>query len=239
MILKIILIILLALIALIFFVPYGVDAGYEDGAAWLKVAAGPFRLTLYPKKPQSEKQQAREEKKRQKKEAKKKTAESKKPEKPSEEKPKVNNETIKLRRQLPMDFDHIMMYLKLASHAIRRFFNSFTIDLFRLHYTAAGRDPYATAMQYGYACSAVETLPALTGQIIRVRKNDVAIDSDFTADSPSAAVRIVLTLQLYKIVHMAVAFLAEYISWNRKLKAESVSAVTKKREDENGRQQDQ
>ena len=67
----------------------------------------------------------------------------------------------------------------------------------------------------------------------------MAIDSDFTADSPSAAVRIVLTLQLYKIVHMAVAFLAEYISWNRKLKAESVSAVTKKREDENGRQQDQ
>lgn len=249
-VLKLLLWILLLLIVLVFFVPYGVDAGYEGGAVWLRVAAGPFRFTLYPKKPPSEKQKARAEKKREKEKAKaekqrekekekKKTAEPKEQKTAKEKKPKGKNETIKVRKKIDMDIDHIMMYLKLASHAIRRLFKSFTIDLFRLHYTVGCMDPYTTAMQYGYACTAIETLPALTGEIIHVRKNDIEIAADFTRDTPTAAVRIVLTLQLYKIVHMGVAFLAEYLIWNRKLRAERAAAVTTEREDKNGRQQDQ
>ena len=235
----VVLMILLALILLIFFVPYGVDAAYEEGTAVVRIAAGPFRYTLYPKKPQTEKQKIKAQKKQQKKEAKKKAAEAKKPAEEQPEKPGAKNETIKLREKLPMDFDHLMMYLKLASHAIRRFFKSFAIDLFKLHYTVAGFDPYNTAMQYGCVCSAVEALPEFTGEIIHVRKNDVRIATDFTADKPVIAVRIVFTVQLFKLVHMAVAFLTEYLIWNRKLRRETVSAPISERKEENGRQQDQ
>jgi len=234
----VVLMILLLLILLIFFVPYGVDAAYEEGAVSLRVAAGPFRVTLYPKKPPTEKQRRRAEKKQEKKEAKK-AQQAKKPEESAEEQPKGKNETIKVRKKLPMDFEHLMLYLKLAAHALRRFFRSFTIDLFRLHYTAGSMDPYATAMQYGYACSAAEALPSLAGEIIHVRKKDVVIASDFTADHPAVGVRIVLTLQLYKLVHMAVAFLTEYLIWNRRLRREKASASISEREEENGRQQDQ
>ena len=235
----VVLIILLALILLIFFVPYGVDAAYEEGKATLRVAAGPFRLTLYPKKPLTEKQKIRARKKQQKKEAKKKAAEAKKPTEDQAEKRASKNETIKIRKKLPMDFDHLMMYLKLATNAVRRLFGSFTIDLFKLHYTVAGHDPYNTAMQYGYVCSAVEALPEFAGEIIHVRKNDVLIASDFITDKPEIAVRIVFTLQLFKLVHLAVAFLTEFFIWNRKLRRQSASASTSERKEENGRQQDQ
>ena len=56
----IVLIILLALIVLVFFVPYGVDAAYENGQARLSVRAGPVSIRLYPKKPKTAKQLERE-----------------------------------------------------------------------------------------------------------------------------------------------------------------------------------
>ena len=73
---RIILLILLALIGLIFFLPYGVDAGYEEGVLFLRAKAGPLRLTLYPKKPLTARQLARKQKKKEKAEAKKKAAQA-------------------------------------------------------------------------------------------------------------------------------------------------------------------
>lgn len=48
-----------------------------------------------------------------------------------------------------LDFDTIVALLRMGSHAIRRFFRSFTVNFFQLHYTVACRDPYDTAIQYG------------------------------------------------------------------------------------------
>ena len=126
----------------------------------------------------------------------------------------------------------------MAARAIRRFFRSFTIDLFRLRFVAAGRDPYKTAMTYGYACSAVEALPELAAPVIRVARRDVALAADFTAEKPEIDMRVVLTVQLYKLVHMAAAFAAEYLRYRIKARRER-SAAASERTDENGRQQDQ
>ena len=64
----IILAVLAALILLVFFVPYGVEASYEDGVFRLGIKAGPIYIGLFPKKPLTEKQKARKEKKQAKKE---------------------------------------------------------------------------------------------------------------------------------------------------------------------------
>ena len=47
---RILLILFVLLILLIFFVPYGVDAGYEKGLAFLRIKAGPLHLQR-PSKP--------------------------------------------------------------------------------------------------------------------------------------------------------------------------------------------
>jgi len=227
--------VILLLILLIFFVPYGVDAMYADGVFRLGIQAGPIRIRLLPKKPLTPRQLLKEEKKRAKKEAKKAAKEAKKKE--SEEKEKLDaTEKVKPKRKLEIDF--LLALLRMGAHAIRRFFRSFTIDFFQLHYTVATADPYSTATQYAYICSAVEALPSLCGGVIRVRRKDIQIGTDFIRGEPQISGRITLTLQLFRLVHLAVAFGVEFIQWKIQHRRKT-SAEATERKDDNGRQQDQ
>ena len=234
------LIIFLVLIALIFFVPYGIDASYQGGQAKLCVRAGPVSVCLWPKKPLTEKQQERARKKKEKKDAKaaakKAEKEKKKQEQPPEQTP---DQTIKVKKDRELDMETLLALLEMGMHAIRRFFRSFSVDYFKLHCTVAGSDPYNTAMEYGYLCSAAEGLSALKGDSITLKKRDVALSADFTAEKPVIDVRVIITLQLFKIVHMAFAFGAEYIAWAIKNRREKKAAAAEEKENQHGRQQDQ
>ena len=135
-----------------------------------------------------------------------------------------------------LDFDTIVALLRMGSHAIRRFFRSFTVNFFQLHYTVACRDPYDTAIQYGMACAAAEALPALAGKKIRVLRRDIEIGADYTSEEPVIAVRIVLSLQLFRLVHLAVALGVEFLKWKINSRREEPAAATNERKDDNGRE---
>ena len=230
----VVLIILLALILLIFFVPYGVDASYADDVLRMRIKAGPFRFTILPKKPLTEKQQAKKKKKQEKKAAKKAEAKKKKEEKAKAAEGKPKEETIKVKRKKEFDLEFVIALVKMGVHAIRRFFRSFSIDYLKAHYTVAGPDPYAAAMQYGYLCAAAEEIPALAGNAIRLKRSDFAFGCDFTVDKAIIDARLILSLQLYKIVHLAVAFGVEYLSYKIKSRREKKAAEALERKDENG-----
>ena len=227
----IVLIILLALIALVFFVPYGVDAAYENGQARLCVRAGPVSIRLYPKKPKTEKQLEKERRKKEKKAAKAQAKKAEKEKKPADQgEPQAKDETIKVKKQRQLDLDTILALLEMGVRAIRRFFRSFTVNYFKLHCTMAGSDPYNTAMGYGYLCSAVEGLRGLSEDRITLQRRDIALDADFTLEKPIVDVRIIITLQLFKIVHLAAAFGVEYLIWTIKNRREKKAAAAEERE---------
>ena len=230
-ILLIILGILLLLILLIFFVPYGVDAGYEEGVLFLRVKAGPFRFTLYPKKPPSERKKKKQREKQdaagsEKKadETKKKKKKEKKKGEPADTAEQGVDETITVREKTKWDLDTIAALVKMAINALRRFFRA--------------SDPYDTALRYGAVCAAAEMLNADDGRC-RLRRRDIALGCDFTRTFPEIAFRIVVTVQLYKFVHMAFMFLAEYVIWKIRTRREKKAAALAQREDDNGRQQDE
>lgn len=228
----ILLAILVVLIILIFFVPYGVDAAYGDDGFRLGIQAGPVRIGLYPKNQLSALRKSRSERKK----AKNKGESS--PGKEAEEKKERLDEKEKIPRKPELDMDTILALLKMGIHAIRRFFRSFTINYFQFHYTVASRDPYTTAMEYAAVCSAVKALPAMCGQVIRVQRKDVVIGSDFLSEKPVFSGRITLTLQLFRLVHLAVAFLAEYVLWKIRRRAAKKAAASERMVD-NGEQQAQ
>ena len=244
-ILLIILGILLLLILLIFFVPYGVDAGYEEGVLFLRVKAGPFRFTLYPKKPPSERKKKKQREKqdaagseKKAEAAKKKKKKGKKKGEPADTAEQGVDETITVREKTRWDLDTIAALVKMALNALRRFFRAFRVDLLKLHLTVAGSDPYDTALRYGAVCAAAEMLNADDGRC-RLRKRDIALGCDFVRTFPEIAFRIVVTVQLYKFVHMAFMFLAEYVIWKIRKRREKKAAALAQREDDNGRQQDE
>ena len=187
-ILLIILGILLLLILLIFFVPYGVDAGYEEGVLFLRVKAGPFRFTLYPKKPPSERKKKKQREKQdaagsEKKadETKKKKKKEKKKGEPADTAEQGVDETITVREKTKWDLDTIAALAKMALNALRRFFRAFRVDFLKLHLTVAGSDPYDTALRYGAVCAAAEMLNADNGRCPDVSGDRIPDRGDGTA----------------------------------------------------------
>ena len=74
-----------------------------------------------------------------------------------------------------------------------------THDRFMLHYTAAGDDPYDTALIYGYVNGALSSLAPLCRKKFKVRDADVRTDVDFTADSMSVDFAIAVTMRIGQI----------------------------------------
>lgn len=229
----IILAVLAVLILLVFFLPYGVDVGYADEVLRVGIKAGPIRVWLLPKKPLTEKQKQKAEAKKAKKEERRAAKAAKKA---AAAKDKEINDAVTVKPKPKLDFDTIVALLRMGSHAIRRFFRSFTVNFFQLHYTVACRDPYDTAIQYGMACAAAEALPALAGKKIRVLRRDVEIGADYTSEEPVIAVHIVLSLQLFRLVHLAVALGVEFLKWKINSRREEPAAATNERKDDNGRE---
>ena len=229
----IILAVLAVLILLVFFLPYGVDVGYADEVLRVGIKAGPIRVWLLPKKPLTEKQKQKAEAKKAKKEERRAAKAAKKA---AAAKEKEINDAVTVKPKPKLDFDTVVTLLRMGSHAIRRFFRSFTVNFFQLHYTVACRDPYDTAIQYGMACAAAEALPALAGKKIRVLRRDIEIGADYTSEEPVIAVHIVLSLQLFWLVHLAVALGVEFLKWKINSRREEPAAATNERKDDNGRE---
>lgn len=223
------LIIILLLLLLIFFVPYGVDAAYEGGEICVKVKAGFLRLTVFPRKEknkteaQLQKEAERKAKKAAEKAAKKAEKEAAAAAAPPQPKKKP-------------DIHFLLALAKMGLRAVKRLFRSFSIDFLKLHYVAATSDPYDTAMQYSYLGAAFNAIAATAGTSIRVKKSDVWLDADFVSETPQIEARLVLSLQLYKVVLLAAAFGMEYLKWKRQ---HPTGTDTTERTDENGREQDQ
>lgn len=234
----VVLLIILAILLLIFAVPYGVDVIYAGGKVRLGVKAGPFRVWLLPKKakkPKTGKALEREQRRQAKKDAKKLARQKAKAAKKAAAE-QDQTQTVKAKK--PLDVPFLVALLKMGAHAIRRFFRSFTIDRLQLRYTVATRDPYDTAMQYAYLCAGLSALPGIAGDVIHVRRRDVRVDMDFTTEKPTVEGRLTVSLQLFRLVHVAVAFGVEFIGWKLKhRKAEAAGATERK--DDNGREQDQ
>ena len=219
------LIILAALILLIFFVPYGVDAAYLGGEFTLRIKAGFLRFTLFPKKekPKTEAQLLREEQRKAKRAAKKAAKEGAAPPTPPKAKKKP-------------DIHFLLALAQMGLRAVKRLFRSFSIDVLMLHYVVATKDPCDTATQYSWLGAAFHAIAAAAGKRIRVKKSDVWLDADFVEETPQIEARLVLSLQLYKVVALAVAFGMEYLKWK---KQHPTGTDTTERTDEHGREQDQ
>ena len=218
----VVLIIFIAILLLIFAVPYGVDASYENAVLRLGVKAGPFRIWLLPKKEKSEKKLQKQQNK----------AAGKKPAKNKEQ---DQAQTVKPKKKLDIPF--LIALVKIGCRAIKRVSRSFSVDYLRLYYVVATNDPYDTAIQYSYLCGALAAVPEILGDTVHVRKQDVQLGMDFTREKPEISGRIVISLQLYKLVWVACLFGVEFMRWKKTHRTPDVEA--NERENENGREQNQ
>ena len=179
-------------ITIIMLVPIGADIAYEGGELRVSAKAAGVLFQIFPKNPEDESKPHKE----------KKPKKEKKPEKTEngEKKPgkKIN---------LDFTFDEIMTLLKKVLNGFGILGKKFRVDRFLLDYTAAGDDPYQTAVVFGNVNAALNILAPICAQRFDVNDLYVRTDVDFTSEKTVLDFGIALTIRIGAIFRMAFAIL--------------------------------
>lgn len=183
---------LLGLLILLSLLRVGVSAGYEAQTASVSARVGPVTIPVWPRPPAAEK--------------------------PKQE--KAAKEPREGEQEQP-DLDTIFALAKLALKALGKFRRKLTVELFRLVFIAGASDPYDTAMQYAYVNAALGSLRPMAERAFHIKKRDVQVGTDFTADRPQIEVRLALTIRIGQIVVIGVAFCAGYLKFVLQKKKEA------------------
>lgn len=201
--------IIIAVIALIMLIPVGADVGYEDGRLRLSAKLCGVLLQLFPKPPEDESKPKKEKKP-------KKPKKQKKPKEPSPE------EAEKPKKKLDLNFspDELLSLVKSVLKGFGKFGRKLRVDRFLLHYTAAGDDPYKTAMTFAYVNQALSSLAPICRQRFDTKDCDVWTDIDFTTEKTKLDFGIALTIRIGSIfgVIFTIAFSALGILIKNKLR---------------------
>ncbi len=208
--------IILAILVLILLLPVGVDVGYENEQFHLSAKVNGFLLQLIPRPPRSEEKKPKE--KKPKKEKKKKEP------KPEEEK--------KPKKKLELDFnmDEILELVKKALRSFGKFGRKLKVSRFVLHFTAAGRDPYNTAMTFAYVNAALSSLAPICAQRFTVKDCDVWTDVDFVSEKMRLDLGLAVTIRIGQIlgVGLGLGFGALWILLKNKIRLKKERRELKK-----------
>ena len=154
----------------------GVDAEYDGEGLFLRLKAGPVKITILPKKD--------------------------KPEKPKKKKKEKQPKTEKS-KESPLTLPTLLKLVRPALEALGSFRRKLSVDLLRLHARVGTSDPYNTAMTFAYLQSAVYGLHPLVERALNVKERDVWLTPDFTSDSIAAEGRLIGTIRIGQIVWIA------------------------------------
>ena len=201
--------IVLLVLLLILAIPLGADAAYGPREAFLKLKIGPFRKTVLPgtgrKKPKQDKPQ------------------KPKTETPAEEKPAG--------RKIKLTLEDFLELAEIALKALRRFNLHLSVDLLELDYTAASADPYGAVVQYGRVNAFLGAIAGPLHRTFLIRREDVRTGLDFEAAKPAVSARLVLSIQVWEILLIAVCAGASGLRWylnkKRAARADAVGSAGK------------
>lgn len=172
--------ILAALLLLLLVTPLGVRFEYASSGPVVDLRLGPMRIRLYP----AEKKTKKESKKR-------------KAKADNFEKVKGTKQGGSIKKFLPLAED-ILKFLNVFRGKLR-------VNYLNAKVTLGGGDPADLAFNYGRVWSAVGNLMPRLEQFLRIRKRDVQINCDFTADTTDIYVDLLLTITVGRLLGVSVA----------------------------------
>ena len=189
--------------------PLGVRVRYSEAGFLLKVIAGPLKITLYPRKKKPKKQKKTQ--KKQNSENAEPSADAGKPQ-PAEPAPEQKERGGSLTRFLPL--------IKLGLRFLGDLRRKLRLDHLYLRLILAGDDPCDLAVNYGRAWAAVGNLLPQLERLFVIKKRDIQVECDFTAEEISVIAHMDITITLGRLLMLAVVYgiriLFVFLSMKRK-----------------------
>ena len=195
---------LIALGVLVFLaiLPLGASVRYDSEGVLVRLIAGPVKITLFPRAKKKKSPRKARQEKEQKKE--KKTPASEKPDSPARtEKPDGKAQ----QKQKPggpwMDF---LPLVKVGLDMLGAFRRKLRVNVLELKLIMAGNDPCDLAVNYGKAWAALGNLLPRLERVLVIKKRDLEVECDFTANETLVTARLDLTITLGRLLALGVVY---------------------------------
>ena len=166
--------------------PLGVSAVYNTQGLRVQLIVGPLRIKLFPRRKKSEKPEEPQEKKTQA----KKTVPAKK-------------ENAEKKGGSWKDF---LPLVETALDLLRDFKNKLRVNRLEMKLIMAAEDPCDLAVNYGRAWAALGNLMPQLERYFVIKKRDLEVECDFTADQTLIFARLDLTITLGRLLSLAVVY---------------------------------
>lgn len=206
----------LGILFLLAIFPIGVSAKYDADGAVVKILAGPFRYTLLPAR------KKQKEKKKRPSKAKKEKRTEKKPLSRDQLVKKVQTEQKRKQQKAGGSWTDFLPLVLTALDFLGVLPRKIRVNLLEMKLVLAGDDPCDLGINYGRTWAAVGNLLPRLEKIFDIRKRNIDVECDFTADTTLVTARLDLTITfgraLSLIVTYAIRALIEFIHIRKKRK---------------------
>ena len=181
----------LAVIVVLAILPLGASVNYDSSGVRVRVIAGPVRFTVVPGKKKPKPLEEAEKPKKEKPKKKKTTTKKKKTDEiPQPEKPKQKGGPI-------TDF---LPLVRTALECLGDFPKTLRLNVLEVKVILAGDDPCDLATNYGKIWAAIGNLWPRLERIFVIKKRDINVECDFTAEETLVIARVDLTLTLGRLL---------------------------------------
>ncbi len=180
----------LAVIVVLAILPLGASVKYDSSGVLVRILAGPVGITVLPakKKDKPKKEKPKKEKPR------KAAVKQEKPADPlaMPEKPREQTKGGPITDFIPL--------LRVALDCLGDFPRTLRLNVLEVKVILAGDDPCDLATNYGRIWAAIGSLWPRLEEIFVIKKRDINVECDFTADETLIIARLDLTLTLGRLI---------------------------------------
>lgn len=191
--------------------PLGIRVRYNEAGFLLRVIAGPLKITVFPRKKKPKKQKAKQKKQNSEKRPES-TDSGDNPPQPPKPLPEPKEKGGSLTRFLPL--------VRLGLKFLGDFRRKLRVDNLCLRLILAGDDPCDLAVNYGRVWAAASNLVPQLERLFVIKKRDIQVECDFTAEEISVIAHVDITITLGRLLTLAVVYgirvLFEFLSMKRK-----------------------
>ena len=180
--------VILAIIVLIMLIPIGADIAFENSELRISGKLCGKLIQLYPEPPEEKKAEKKKKKEKE--------------DKAQEEKPQEEKKALALPK---LNKEEILELAKTGIGAAGKFGKKLKVDRFLLHYVAAGKDPYNTAMSFAYVNAALSSLAPMCARRFTVKDCSVWTDIDFLDDKMHLDFGLAMTIRIGQILGIGIA----------------------------------
>ena len=178
----------LAVLLAIGCIPLGVFIRFDSGGLLVRIVAGLLRFTVVPFPKREKKTKSK----------KKSTASQPPKEKSPDSQPQPEPKGGSLRDFYPL--------MQTALDFMGQFRRKLRVDNLVLKVTLGGDDPCDLAVNYGRAWAALGNLVPLLERHFRIRKRDLEVQCDFTAEETQLEAQAKLTLAMGQLLHLGIVY---------------------------------